>query len=374
MIIVNLFPVAKGGGLQNAFSLLTALKKSELTAYQCLVRKGSDLELYCQENDIKFESFGSGLFGRLLFEFFYARRVCLKNNAKVIFTLFGNCPILSGKSIKISGFARSNVVEKDKKFWNFLPRYKRMIKRINDLLILQLMKLSDVVILETERLGRLSSQNKVFGDAKVRVVKMAASGLIVDQLGCIETVKLEDMQTINITYITGSHPNKNIPLLAPLFHFLNINCLNKSFNLICTLPNDDYFMEVKSAFNRLNIEQHLTNGGFLSSNDIPKIISESHALINVAYLESFSNNWVESWAAKRLLICRDAEYAHDSCFDSAIYVDLNEPEISAKKILTIFESQAKFDQYTAQGSKLLEQMPNSNEKFQQYMEIINEFL
>lgn len=374
MIIINLFPVSKGGGLQNAFSLLMALKKSALINYLCLVRKGSELEEFCITNNINFRSFEASFLGRLLFELFFANSVCLNQGAKIVFTLFGNCPIRSGGAVKVSGFARSNIVECDKHFWHFLPWYKRIIKQLMDRVILQLMKSSDVIILETERLKRLSIKNLIFGQSEIRVVKMAASGLIVKKLSRLENVNVTDISTVNIAYITGSHPNKNIPMLAPIFKCLNANHSSIRYNLICTLPNDSYFSEVKEAFNSFGVSSNLINNGFVSSDDIPQLISKSQAMINVAHLESFSNNWVEAWAAKRLLICRKAEYAEESCFNSAVYIDLDNPEMSALKISEAFESQYKLDQYVERGEELLDKMPNSDEKFHQYLRIIHEFL
>lgn len=374
MIIINLFPISKGGGLQNAFSLLTALKNRGLKNYLCMVRKGSQLEKYCLRHDIKFKSFKDGILGRIFFELFFAHNSCIESHAKVVFTLFGNCPIRSGNAVKIAGFARSNIVEQDNEFWSFLPWHKKILKQLSDKIILLFMKASNVVILETDRLGKLSSKNKIFGEIDNRVVKMAASGLIVSELKELPKIVLADSDTINITYITGSHPNKNIPFLAAIFQQLNSLCGDKRFNLVCTLPDDTYLAEVRNEFNNLGILDNIKNLGFLSSHDIPKAIEHSHALINVAHLESFSNNWVEAWASKRLLICRDAQYAKDSCFNSAVYIDLEKPSESAKRLIEIFHSQSLYDEHVKQGQELLKNMPNSDEKFEQYLRIINEFL
>jgi len=375
MLLINLYPVAKGGGLQNAFSFLTVLATSEMKGeFLCLVRKKSELQVFCKKRGIPYKAYDDGLRGRLLFEFFHVYKLCKTHKPKVIFTLFGNSPIRTVQVKKVSGFARSNIIEQDRLFWSFLPLAKRISKQVTDYIILRLMRLSDVVIVETERLEKLCRLNNIFPHSSVRVVKMAASELVIKHLKEVPPIKLDDQNTIRILYITGSHPNKNIPLLAPIFSELNRMNDKKRYILCTTLPEGLYLKEVRKAFNTYDAEDSFENIGYVCQENIPSVIASSQAMINVAHLESFSNNWVEAWASRRLLICRDANYAKDSCFDAALYINLFEPVAAAQKINNVFGEQNHFDNLVNEGTRLLSQMPTAQEKFEQYREIIDEFL
>ena len=200
---------------------------------------------------------------------------------------------------------------------------------------------------------------------------MAPSALVVEKLESLPPIT-SNAKTKNVLYLAGSQPNKNIHALAPLFKYLNQLDGSTFYNLHCTLPAGAYLERVKQTFEENNIADNLVNLGPLHPDSIPSHIQNVHAMINVAQLESFSNNWVEAWASRRVLICRNADYAKDSCKDSAVYINLEDPRTSASKIIEVFSSPESLNQILTKGTKQLNTMPTAIQKFNQYLKITSE--
>jgi glycosyltransferase involved in cell wall biosynthesis len=371
MYIINLYPVAAGGGLQNAFSFLSFLKKDTRKSNSvCFVRKNSELEAYCKKFDLKYYSFNDGFIGRCLFELYSARKVCKIIKAECIFTLFSNPPFVFPEIITVSGFARSNVIEQDRDFWNFLPILKRFKTKFFEFVNLKLVSKSDVVIVETKHLLQKAISNNVFGKSLVKLVEMAPSNLIVKKLASMTPRSISSESVINFLYLSGPNPNKNIDKLALMFFMLNRKSKTKKFVLHVTLAESEYLNKVLQSFKKTGAIEYIVNHGAIGQSEIDKVIFEAHALINVARLESFSNNWVEAWASKRLLVCADAQYAHASCGCAAIYIDINDASTSVESLFDVFDSDEKYLDLISEGNKHLECLPSAEDKYFKYWSII----
>ena len=372
-VFINLYIVGGGGGGQNAFSFLTSLiKNGDIEKYVVIVRKGSDLESFCEGNSVSFVSFRSGFISRIYFELFGFYLISKKSKPKAVLTLFGNSPLIRSKGlVAISGFARSNIIESKVDFWGFLPFLSKRVKKLKDSVILLLMRRSGVIVLETQRLKRLANESKVFGSSKLEVIEMAPSSLVVDRLSMIDpfynkiTSNTGD-QNFKFLCLCGPHKNKNVHLLPPILKELSY--MGVKVTVVTTMEESKYLEEVKKEFNLCGA--NIDNLGGVDHSDIPSLIEACSAIVNVSKLESFSNNWVEAWASKRLLICRESGYAFESCGDAALYVDLNKPIESAKLIKnTLFDYQ-QYKSYVDLGTEKLSSLPSADEKFKKYEEII----
>ena len=175
---------------------------------------------------------------------------------------------------------------------------------------------------------------------------------------------------INLLYLAGPNPNKNIDRLARIMFLLNNKSKNKKFILNVTLSESNYLNKVLQCFKNEGASGYILNHGAIDQNKIDKVILESHAFINVSRLESFSNNWVEAWASKRLLICSDAQYAHASCEDAAIYININDASNSAEFLFDVFNDDEKYLDFIRSGNNRLEYLPSSKDKYCKYWSLI----
>lgn len=369
MIFINFVPVSAGGGLQNALSFLSQIADEKYSEYgfnfivACV--KNGEIEDFCINNDLPYCSIASGFLGRISYELFLGYRLIRSFNAKVVFSLFGGAPIFSPKVYKISGFAYSNIIQPEIPFWDFLPIFSRVKKELTDKLRLFVACASDEIILETDYL-RKRAETVFFKQSKIHVIKMTPSRLVTDALLPAETGRA----SVDILYLSGPHPNKRIHLLAEIFSELNKGA--NRYRLITTMPHDHSYCRLNaSEFARLSISDACVNVGPINPADVGELLSKVDAIINVALLESFSNNWVEAWAAKLPLIATDAEWARASCGDAAIYIDPNDPANAAQRIIDVFDNPHALDAMRASGTKQLASLPTQEERFGQYMAIIN---
>lgn len=292
-----------------------------------------------------------------------------KNQASLVFSLFGGAPLFSPGIYKISGFAYSNIIQPEIPFWGFLPPLQRLKKGVIDLFRRWLAQAADEIILETDYL-KTRAEGVLFKHAKLHVVKMAPSLLVTKELH--ERAE-SDKETFDILYLAGPHPNKRIHLLGTIFSQLNAG--SRKFRLITTLPsNSSYYRQVELSFIENSCPEALHNIGPVSPNSVGRLIVGMDAMINVALLESFSNNWVEAWAANIPLITTDADWARASCGDAAIYIDPTNPRASAEKLLAILSNPDAIKQLVLHGQSQLQSLPTAQEKFDQYMTIINSAL
>lgn len=362
--LVNLVPVGAGGGLQNGLSFVVGLAGlDQAHPFVVACRRGSAIEQKCIELNIPHEAIGGGFFSRVACELWLLAALGKRHRAKVIFTLFGNPPFNSGGMVKISGFAYSNIIQTEVPFWNFLPFHKRVIKLLKDRLRLFMARQSDELILETPYLYARGKEG-VFKDKKLHVVEMEPSILVRARDRASALVR--DEGGFDFLYLSGPHPNKRIHLLAPIIAELNRQ--ERPSRLIVTLPESAaYTQAIRAAFIEHDVEHQLKNIGPVEPKNVADLLHSVDGVVNIALLESFSNNWVEAWASRKALICTDAEWARASCGDGAIYIDPDRPKEAAEQIR---EGLNDLTGLLERGDARLKQLGGERTKIQKYMDII----
>ncbi|WP_286295415.1 glycosyltransferase [Vibrio apostichopi] len=365
--LINLYPVSLGGGLQNASSFITMLASDNKRRKDSVVvvRKNTTLERLCIESDIDVLSVSDSFLGRIFIEFLYIKYLCVKFEIERVFTLFGNTPLNRPSCKCISGFAYSNIIEKNVDFWFFLSRRSKLLARIKDWIRLKSSLRSDVIILETYHLHKIAKQNRTFNNVELKVVQMSPSSMLNSLSALNRNDVLSDLKIeYNILYLSGAHPNKNIHRLAPIILELNYKL---NIKLIVTLPKSDYTNTVTSAFYSMGIIDKLKNIGPITPDQVGSCLEKSDFIINVANLESFSNNWVEAWASGRVLICNDKSYAYSSCENAAIYIDLDDPKKAAELIISAF---SKKNELQNAGNELLKRLPSAKKRYEDFWHVI----
>lgn len=371
-ILLNFVPIYSGGGLQNAISFISEISSNPYENYNFIVvcRDGSEIKKLSDSFGFKVYTVESNFFGRIKFEFNIARKVIRNNKVSVVLTLFGNPPISTGNVFSISGFAYSNIIQSEVKFWNYLPWHKQILKSFIDAIRLYLAKKSSVIVLETDYLKNRAAEG-VFRGHNLEVIKMTPSKLVVDGLRNINN-KENSNDRLDLLCIAGPQPNKRIHLLAPILKLLSQ--YDSRYRLVTTIPDSAYLDIVKNEFKKYDATNLLINIGKISPFDLPKYLVTSKAIVNVSRLESFSNNWVEAWAAGVPLISTDADWARASCGDAAIYIDVCNPESSASQIHQCLSNYFIADEIINNGKKILKTLPNSQQKTNQYLMLINKYI
>lgn len=373
-IIVNLLPPKSGGGLQNAVSFISGLatlpELRDSSVVACV--ENGDVHKACQKNGILCEIFPADLLGRLYFELIGGAAMARRHNAKLVFTLFGNAPLLSPKLYKISGFALSNILVTEIPFFADVPWPRKWAKQIKDKFRLWAARRSDEIIVETDYLA-LRARSGAFHDKIVHVVKMEPGAAVQQGLNFIPSWEKTDR--LRVLALTGPHPNKRLKALVPIVK--NLNLLRAKNGLpVCELQiSIDCSHSLSIGIIELCKREDVPQPRFLgriSPDKVAEVLGNVDAIVNISRLESFSNNWVEAWAAGIPLISTDADWARASCGDAAIYVAPELPDEAARIIHETFSSESHVQEIIEAGTKQLNDLATQGRKIDVYYDILKD--
>lgn len=371
-ILINLVPISSGGGLQNALSFIEQMHEiTELKNQSIVICKlNSSIHYKCIEEKIDHICIGSNLVSRLYFEMFYALKVVKKFKIKCVFTLFGAPPLITLKSINVSGFAYSNLLHREVEFWDFLPWRKRILKFIKDNIRYYGYWNADAVIFETDLLLKKTSST-YFSRKRKYVINMEPSQLVSKH--AYSKLRFNLDRQITFLILSSAHPNKRIELFIRVFSEFKKKLPTQSSKrpkLIITIDtNNSYSKLIQKEIHRLDLDDDVELIGTVPASIIHQIIEASHFIVNVAKLESFSNNWVEAWSSGRILVSADTEWARHSCKNAAIYIDPFEYNLSALKIISVVENQSKAELLISNGKLRLNELSRTP-KIRAYWDVI----
>ncbi|WP_281990689.1 glycosyltransferase [Sulfitobacter geojensis] len=371
-IIVNLVPPTAGGGLQNAVSLVMGIAGNEVLQRRSVVVSphGGPVHKACDELGLAVVPVRPGLMGRVIFELGGGARIARRYDAKTVFTLFGNAPLVSLGLYRVSGFALSNILTPEVDFWQDLPVVRRNLKELKDTLRLWAARRSDEIIVETDFLAE-RARTGPFHDRIVHVVKMEPSATVLKSLA--ERPRNDSTGDLRLLALTSPHTNKRLCAMAPIMARLEALRAERGatqpefmISIDSALP---HARAVSAAFEAAGA--HLPRFiGKIPPTAVADVLREVDGIVNIARLESFSNNWVEAWAAGLPLISTDADWARASCGDAAIYVDPEQPEQAADRINRTFSSPEVLQALTLSGEQQLSELGAHGSKIESYAQIL----
>lgn len=372
IVLINFLPIVSGGGLQNALTFILNLPNdSRIVA---LVRQDSLIANALKDKGISKIEASKGILGRLLLEILVS---LLSPRGIVCLTLFGPRPLGSrGHLYNIIGFAYSNILYPEFDFWDWCNPIEKLRRRLIDKYRRWSAVTSDEVIFETDVLLKRAKEIKDFSSLQSHVVYMAPSNAISSEqkLDCDMVDRLNKFAAHNpylILYLSSPHPNKRIHMLADIL----AADTSQTFAFVTTLDSSHWYTkQVNSRVIKLGVDKRFINIGPVRPTQVGCLIDKVHAMINIARLESFSNNWVEAWRKEKPLITTDSDWARCSCKSGALYVDPNKPDIAAEKIkMLLIDADLNISLKLA-GQAILAEYPSAQQKTDHLLDIINKHI
>lgn len=367
-IILNFLPIQSGGGLQNALSFISNLPYD--SRILCLARYRSDIDNSLRARGFMVLVARNNASSRMVIELLVS---ILAVRGTVCFTLFGPRPIGSHRLYNIAGFAYSNLLYPECDFWGWCGSLDKMRRRLIDYYRFWSAKTCDELIFETDALFHKAKKNLEFRNTVLHVVHMAPSAVMAsasdldDGVGrAIDQLSKRDLAII--LYLSSAHPNKRIHLLPDILAADS----SKKFAFAVTLPADHWYTrEIYSKAESYGVVDRLINLGPIPSSQVGCVLDRAAGVINIARLESFSNNWVEAWATSKPLIVTDADWARSSCREGACYIDPDKPGDAALQISRVLLDEQVRETLVKSGKTILLSYPTPDQKTRQMLEIIN---
>lgn len=373
-VFLNFVPLKAGGGLQIGLDFVENLRSFQKDwVFYLAYSKNTPfhkLELPC--SIVASFAVDTSLVSRVAYEYWGASRLIAKLDADVVYTQFG--PALRNVAVpQISGCAYSNLFYPEVDFWAGERHFKRKIREYVDYIRLSGVARSDIAIFETPDLRDRCMKMLGFSDARAKCVLPSVSKLVDSSRHNMEMKAVADSLAKRkyIVYITRYHLNKNLELLIDAAELLNrMNC--QEFAFLLTLDIRDarvcrYFERIESK----GLSNFFVNVGPVPPSGCVELYRISTFAVLASNLESFSNNIAESWSMGVPLLVTEKSWAKALCGDGAHYFSHNDPQSLVNEILYLDENQEHRRSLVRRGASKLGEFPSSQERFNQYIDIIN---
>lgn len=368
-IALNFSALKKGGGQNVALNFLLSF----------VGRSYKDDYFFMAAKDTKIEKFLSARFPkdrilllspnpilRMLEEMTCARSFLKRNHVDVIYSYFGFG--LFTKSIpQIMGSADSNLFFPEINFWSQYSGLKLVGKKLIDAYRVYGLKRCEGIVFETELLEKKCHElYKV--KALTRTIRPS-----------INIVKGNDVYILNgvkdckkALLLCGWQLNKNIMLVPYIAKELKSK--NIPFQFIITAPLDGsaiqrQFSELASE---LGVESYIDIIGSVDKKYLKSLYSQIDVILLLSKLESFSNNIIEAWTYRRLLMVADEPWARDICKSGAYYVDRDDAGLIASSLHEITSNEVRYNKIITMGLQELKEYPDIEERTNQELNFIRE--
>jgi glycosyltransferase involved in cell wall biosynthesis len=366
-ILVNLATLKKGGGqnvglnfIYSIFNInypncnfyFVVVEHSEI--HKTLAKYGVSNISFMPSNPIK----------RMVKEFLFGNKILKGYKIDIIYSYFGY-GLYSKKYPQISGSADSNLFFPEIDFWKHYSGFKLVVKNLIDRYRIWGLKNATAVIFENEAMQKRGI--KLFNLKNTIFIKPSVS-----EIKDITEFKLPtsiQAQKKGL-FFCGWQKNKNYLLIPEIAAELKRNKID--FHFVFTAPPNQSVehLEFLELIKKLNVEDMISIIGSINKSQIPSLYASVDYVFLLSKLESFSNNIIESWFYKKLLIVANEDWAKSIFRDAAFYVDIDSAKSVSKKLLTLLNNEELYQKIISEGNYELSKYPTIHEKTKQELDYI----
>ena len=368
--VLNFLRQNLGGGVQNALSFIETLSTlDDPQNYQVFARQGSAIAKKSLEYGFDTCAVAGGTVAQLRFGTTCKHRF---KPGQLCFTFFGP-PWRStqGHLLNVCGVAYSNLYYPEIEFWKQyrgLPRWKRELK---DRLRLRGLSHADYWIFETETLAKRAVRLAHYPAERVGVVRMTASSLVCPervQVACANAFDQQIPQGFRFLFLASAAPNKRIDRAAAIAARMK-QLTDRPFVMVTTMPTDaPYFRQVAEAFQSHGVSANWYNVKPCPYDQVSSLISTCDSMCLFSVLESFSNNFVESWRMQKPLVAADYDWSRAITGDGALLVDPENPSATGERLVELINNPEQIKKLVDQGAAQLSGYPTTIEKCKMYLQ------
>lgn len=376
-ILLNFLPLKKGGGVQVGLDFINQARNlGRNHSWYLVATIGTPFaNLQNSENFKVAKLVANSPFSRLKFECLEARNLIRSISANVVYTQFGpHFPTFGVNNVV--GCAYSNLMYPELVFWQKLPWYQRVQKRMIDIYRLNKIKSADAVIFETEDLKHRAVKMHGISINNAYCVKPSVSYLVNKNSFHHETaIKCANIPAGNrILMLSGYHPNKNIELLPKIAKFIRRGKQMCDVVFVVTLPNDHPgTRRIFDVAESLGVSDCIYNLGPIPSEGCAEAYRACSAVILPSRLESFSNNIAEAWSMGKPLMISDFDWSREICGNGAIFFNYDDPESAADCLNLVLTDDVYRNNIIENGRQRLATYLSPEQRFLAYQEIIERY-
>lgn len=367
-IFINGIAAKVGGGksILNNYLALLVNSNPEGHSYFILCPDKMDYEKYETEY-IHIISVNPLLNTTLLLPFTYrfiVTKLINNFNIDIIFNL-ADVPIVT-KVSQIFLFDWSYAIYPESVVWDMMDLKGKIIRKYKLFLFERNIKYIDIVAAQTMAAKKRLENH--FNLANVPIIPNAVS---IDNLSGGEHLDFDLPKGKKLLYLTQYYQHKNIEIFLPLARL--IKDLSLDYKLILTISSQQHILaekflnEVKSH----QLDDVIINVGPVDMKHVPSLYKQSDALLMPTLLESFSGTYVEAMFHEIPIFTSDLDFARGVCGEGATYFDPFDEEDILSKLELIFNDSDKNSNQIERASKVLKELPDWPQVFQDINNLVN---
>ena len=369
-ILINFSTLKAGGGQNVALNFVSCIlsrpKMADNTLFFSVVKNSKlhkalentvykDRLILCRPNPVR----------RILDEIFISPIYLKRKKIDIIYSYFG-WGLFPGKYPQVIGSADSNLYFPDINFWQNYHGLARFKKYIIDRFRIWGLKRANGIVFETNLLESRFHELFDFG-AVTKTIKPSISGIEKKD----KSIDIKAHGKKCGLFLCGWQLNKNI-LIIPEVAF-ELKYRNIDFVFIITTSEDNsqecqFFLE---KVRQLDVLDYVNIIGPVDKTQLYSLYEQIDIVFLLSKLESFSNNIIEAWTFKRLLVVADEPWSRDICKNGAIYVNRNSV-IQIADIIESYLSGNKYDEIVHCGTIVGATYPSIEQRTRQELSFIKE--
>lgn len=370
-ILIDMSPLKAGGGCQLALNFLDQMSSNVRSGYAFLIPDVGPLAAAADRcPNLRFlQAPSSSAPRRVRFERLGLPKIYEALGTKVIYTFFGPGLPHPSSITSIVSVAYPIICYPDSPYWRYVSRKVAVRQRLVNAARVHRLKQAGTIIAETEVMRSRLARTLGRSAAEILVAPPAPSEFVRETTGVEATVSNR-----RVLVLSGVAPHKNVWRLPEIVHEFGV--MGEDLQLVLTTSEEAFRRHLKPEGAQLFEHQRGCYNfvGSVAPDAIQDLYAGSAALLSLSDLESFSNNYLESWKTGTPLIASERDFAREMCGDSAVYVEPHDPKAAAR---TIVEALSKPDmlEYRKQiGFDKARALPSAAQKQAAIVDLVERYI
>lgn len=365
MLLLDFSPIKTGGGAQLALNFLYGLQ-NQGDVFPISTVLVSDkfpwIDRLGEKHDVIVAP--SAALSRVAFETFSLPRMLRERGITKSYTFFGpGLPAVRGLR-QLVGVAYPILVYDDSVYWRLLPPLVRMRRRLRNFARKRRIRNATHVLFETEVMRQRAIRSGLVGaNSSTSVIPPTPTLYLAPS-------PIPDAYGTRVLLLSGTDPHKNLWRLPEVLAHLDEGGGADIRFLISTTREAFLGMRGFDTAAIQRIDRYVEFLGPLSADELQPAYDRCTLLANLSDLESFSNNYLESWLVGRPILASDRDFSRLICGDSAYFVEPHDAAAVARGLIAFSSREVDVDTMVTEGRRRLAALPSLDERIHRIAEIL----
>lgn len=362
-LLIDFSPIKTGGGAQLAINFLKLFEAD--CNFDVLVSDAFPYDLTEFDLPCNVIVNSSKILPRLIFEYVQYKNIVKSNKYTHVYTFFGS-GLPKVRNVKqITGVAYPIICNDDSPYWKFLPKIFKLKKKLVNYVRKKRLKAADHIIFETEVMQSRCCDTLNFNIKNTTVLAPTPSVFIK------KSKAINDRSVTKFLILSGLDYHKNIWRIVQLLPILNKGNVKAKFVLSSTKDQlFSFYGNLIDGVSEKLINEYFDFKGHVKADKIQEVYDDIDVVMNIADLESFSNNYMEAWVAGKPILASDRDFAIHICGESAYYVEPHDSTSLLNGIVKFTDKKLNIEKMVKVGEMNLASLPLFKERITKILEVI----